>query len=124
MNELICCNEPMSLVAGAHSTRNVSPLAWRLWRCRRCECFEWHLDHEFETLGSLCRLRPPRRRRSSAVPRAATYSGGLLRFSGRGVLLELLGRLERLARLGLCLAQPLARRVLPGQRLFVLFGDD
>jgi len=57
-------------------------------------------------------------------PSSGNLLGGLLRFSGRGVLLELLGRLERLARLGLCLAQPLARRVLPGQRLFVLFGDD
>jgi len=48
MTELSCCGESLHwLVAEQRSTRNLSPLGWRLWRCTRCEQFNWQLEHEY-----------------------------------------------------------------------------
>jgi hypothetical protein len=48
MTDLMCCGEQLQwLVAEEHSTRNLSPLSWRLWRCVRCETFHWQLNHSY-----------------------------------------------------------------------------
>jgi len=46
----VCCDELMGLVTEGYSTRNVSPLAMLLFRCRRCERFQWRLSHAYPCL--------------------------------------------------------------------------
>ena len=46
-SEPICCGEPMRwLIAEARSSDR---LAWKLYRCTRCEAFERHLEHPWTT---------------------------------------------------------------------------